>query len=78
MCPAVSPAMKQGDDRNMDKASPDYVVCLCRNTTRRQVEEAIKETGSKTLKELCAAAKIGDKCGGCREDLEMILREYSE
>ena len=62
----------------MDKTSPEYVVCLCRKTTRRQVEEVIEKTGVKTLKELCAAAQTGDKCGGCREDLDMILTEYYE
>ena len=24
---------------------------------------------------LCAEAKVGDKCGGCREDLQMILNQ---
>ncbi len=62
----------------MDKTSPEYVVCLCRRTTRRQVEEAIEKTGARTLKDLCEKANIGDKCGGCREDLDMILREYYE
>ena len=62
----------------MDKTSPDYVVCLCRKTTRKQIEDVIRQTGVKTLKELCVAANVGDKCGGCREDLEMILSEYQE
>ncbi len=62
----------------MDKTSPEYVVCLCRGMTRRQVEEAIEQTGVTTLKELCSTVKVVDKCGGCREDLEAILTEHLE
>ncbi len=57
----------------MDKTSREYEVCLCCHTTRGEVEDIIRETGVDNLKDLCAAAKIGTKCGGCREDLQMIL-----
>ncbi|MGC2874112.1 (2Fe-2S)-binding protein [Ihubacter sp. rT4E-8] len=57
----------------MDKTSRDYEVCLCYHTTRGQIEDIIRETGITTLKELCETAKVGNKCGGCREDLQMIL-----
>jgi len=60
----------------MDKNSPEYVICLCRGTTRGQVEKYIAESGVTSLKELCSSMKVGDKCGGCREDLETILREH--
>ena len=57
----------------MDKTSREYEVCLCCHTTRGQVEDLIRKTGVDNLKDLCAAANIGNKCGGCREDLQMIL-----
>lgn len=57
----------------MDKTSREYEVCLCCHTTRGQVEDLIREIGVDNLKDLCAAANIGNKCGGCREDLQMIL-----
>lgn len=57
----------------MDKKSRDYEVCLCYHTTRGEVEDIIKEKKITNLKDLCEIAKVGDKCGGCREDLQMIL-----
>lgn len=59
----------------MDRSSREYEVCLCYHTTRGEVEDIIRETGVDNLKDLCNVAKVGDKCGGCREDLEMILTE---
>ena len=62
----------------MDKKSREYKACLCYNTTRGQIEDIIVEKDITDLKELCQVAKVGDKCGGCREDLEMILNETHE
>ena len=59
----------------MDKKSRDYEVCLCYRTTRGEVEDIIREKIITNLKDLCEIAKVGDKCGGCREDLQMILDE---
>lgn len=59
----------------LDKSSRDYEVCLCKHLDRGYVEDLIKENDIKTLKELCQIGKIGNACGGCREDLEMILNE---
>lgn len=59
----------------MDKNSREYEACLCYHTTRGEIEDIIKKTGVENLKDLCEVAKVGDKCGGCREDLEMILTE---
>lgn len=61
----------------MDKKSRDYEVCLCYHTTRGEIEDIIKKTGVTDLKELCEIAKVGDKCGGCREDLQMILDDMA-
>lgn len=59
----------------MDKNSRKYEVCLCCHTTRGEVEDFIIENKVDNLKDLCEAMQIGTKCGGCREDLEMILNE---
>lgn len=61
----------------MDKKSRDYEVCLCYRTTRGEIEDIIRETGVCDLKALCEIAKVGDKCGGCREDLQMILDDIA-
>ena len=59
----------------IDKKSPEYVVCLCRGTTRQDVIDFIKESGVKSLRDLCEKMPVGDRCGGCREDLDSILAE---
>jgi bacterioferritin-associated ferredoxin len=61
----------------MDKHSRDYEVCLCYHVTRGEIEDIIRKTGITDLQTLCTVAKVGDKCGGCREDLEMILDEVN-
>lgn len=62
----------------MDKNSREYEVCLCFHITRGQVEDFIRETGVTTLTELCEKMPVGTKCGGCREDLDMIVTEMNE
>ena len=59
----------------IDKKSRDYEVCPCRHVTRGQVEDIVRETGINNLKELCEAANVGNKCGGCREMLEQIMSD---
>jgi len=58
-----------------DIHDPEYEVCLCRHVKRCEIEKFIRESGVRTLKDLCEQGKVGDKCGGCREDLETILNE---
>ena len=57
----------------MDKNSREYEVCLCYHITRGDVEDFLKETGIRDLKTLCQEMPVGDKCGGCREDLDEII-----
>ena len=59
----------------LDKSSRDYEICLCKKLNRGYVEDLIKEKNIKTLKELCEIGDIGNVCGGCREDLDMVLEE---
>lgn len=59
----------------MDKSSRDFEVCLCKHITRGEVEDLIKAENITTLKELCEKGNVGNVCGGCREDLDMILTE---
>ena len=57
------------------KHEKSYEVCLCKHVTRGEVEDFIRRNRVTDLKVLCAQMNIGNKCGGCREDLEMILQE---
>ena len=62
----------------MDKSSRDYEVCLCLHITRGEVEDFAREKGIRDLQTLCKEMPVGHKCGGCREDLDMILSELEE
>lgn len=59
----------------MDKSSREYEVCLCRHVTRGEVEDIVRKERITDLVTLCKSANIGNVCGGCREDLEMIINE---
>lgn len=59
----------------IDKKSREYEVCACRKVTRGQIEDIVREQHIDNLKELCEKANVGNKCGGCREDLEQIMNE---
>jgi bacterioferritin-associated ferredoxin len=59
----------------MNKNSRDYEVCLCYHITRGDVEDFLAESGIRDLKTLCDQMPVGDKCGGCREDLDMIIQD---
>ena len=58
----------------MNIQNPEYEICLCRRLKVKDVEEFISNNNVLTLKELCERMHIGDKCGGCREELEILLK----
>ncbi len=59
----------------IDRKSPEFIICLCRGITRKQTIDFILENHIEDLKTLCEKMPIGDRCGGCREDLEKLLLE---
>ena len=61
----------------MNIDNKEYEICLCRRMKVKDVEEFIISNKITNLKELCEKAKIGDKCGGCREELEMLLKKLN-
>lgn len=58
-----------------DKKSRDYEICPCRQKTRGEIEDIIRENNINNLKDLCEIANVGNKCGGCREELMQVLDE---
>ena len=61
-----------------DKKSREYIICPCRNVTRGAVEDVMRERKITDLKELCEAAGVGNKCGGCRESIDQMIEEYKK
>ena len=58
-----------------DKKSRDYVICPCRGVTRGEVEDIIRKQRITDLKVLSQVANVGNKCGGCREELDLLIKE---
>lgn len=56
---------------------PEYSICLCKKIKTQDIINIIQKNTITSLKELCEVAHVGDKCGGCREDLDAILSAYT-
>ncbi|MBQ6900389.1 MAG: (2Fe-2S)-binding protein [Firmicutes bacterium] len=59
----------------IDRKSREYVICPCRNVTRGEVEDIIREKKLFDIKEVIEAANVGNKCGGCRGDIYQMIDE---
>ena len=57
----------------IDRKSREYVICPCRNVTRGEVEDIIREKKIFDIKKVIEAANVGNKCGGCRGDLYELI-----
>jgi len=49
-------------------------VCLCRAVTDRKVRKSIRR-GARTVEDIGVACGAGTGCGGCRPELEALLRD---
>ncbi|MBE6025480.1 MAG: (2Fe-2S)-binding protein [Clostridiales bacterium] len=58
---------------DMRKKGDDFMVCLCKKKTKKEVMDLIREKEIKTLDELREIGDVGNKCGACAEDLEQLL-----
>lgn len=52
---------------------PPVYVCLCNGVSDRKVRKAIAR-GATTVDELARTCGAGSGCGGCRPELEQLLR----
>lgn len=58
------------------KESKDKIVCTCFNVTEKQIWEAIKINGLKTVEEVTNYTKAGGACGRCRGVIQDIINTY--
>ena len=49
-------------------------VCLCRGVSDRKVRKAISR-GATTVEEIARTCGAGSGCGGCRPELQALLRD---
>ncbi len=59
------------------KTGAEKVVCQCMNVTSADIEHAVLE-GARNYYELQEHTKLGTVCGRCKEEAEVLLREYKE
>ena len=53
------------------------IICHCLEVSREEIENAIRETGLKTVEEVGEATNAGTGCGVCQEQIQEILDEIN-
>lgn len=57
-------------------STKDKLVCTCFHVTEKQIINAIKENGLKTVEEITNYTKAGGACGKCKGSIQGILNQY--
>lgn len=58
---------------DMRTVGDDFKVCLCKNKTKSELMNIIREQDIKDLETLREKADVGNKCGACGEDLQQLI-----
>lgn len=53
------------------------IICHCFEVSRKEIENAIREKGLKTVEEVGEVTNAGTGCGGCQEQIQEILDEIN-
>ncbi len=54
----------------------DVLICNCNEVYRNEIIKAIEEKGLKTVEEVGEATGAGTICGGCIDDIQVVIDEY--
>ncbi len=65
-------------DEDYDPHGLDRIVCYCFGVTERKVREIAKANRLVDVDAITNYCKAGGGCGGCRQDLESILKDVRE
>ncbi|MBQ7702738.1 MAG: (2Fe-2S)-binding protein [Firmicutes bacterium] len=57
----------------MKAVGEDFKVCLCKQKTKKEIMDLIRENQITDLKTLQEMGDVGNKCGACGEDLQQLL-----
>ncbi|MUT66578.1 nitrite reductase large subunit NirB [Paenibacillus sp. NEAU-GSW1] len=55
----------------------DEIVCGCNGVTKAMITDAIKNKGCNTLSAIKGCTKAAGSCGGCKSDVEGLLKVYA-
>lgn len=59
----------------MNKKNP--VVCTCNDITQSEIESAIRDKNLKTIEEVGDATTAGTVCGGCVDEIYLLLEKIN-
>ena len=55
----------------------DPIICTCNEITRSEIEKAIHDQKLKTIEEVGDATSAGTVCGGCVDDIFLLLEKIN-
>ena len=56
----------------------ERIICKCFSVTDKKIVRAIKENNLKTVEQVTNYTKAGGGCGGCKPEIEKLLKEFWE
>lgn len=61
-----------------EKKSSDKIICTCFGVTEKQIIDAVKENGLKTVEEVTNYTKAGGACGRCKGIIASIIESCTK
>ncbi len=55
----------------------DPIICTCNEITQSEIEKAIRDQKLKTIEEVGDATSAGTVCGGCVDDIYLLLEKIN-
>ncbi len=55
----------------------DTIICTCNEIGRKEIEEAIRKKGLKTIEEVGDETTAGTVCGGCVDEIYLLLEKIN-
>ncbi len=56
---------------------PDPIICTCNEITESEIAKAIRDQKLKTIEEVGDATTAGTVCGGCVDDIFLLLEKIN-
>ncbi|MCK5802434.1 MAG: Fe-S cluster assembly protein NifU [Lentisphaeria bacterium] len=53
----------------------DRIVCICFSVSERQIREVVRNNALETVDQVTNYCKAGGSCGGCKEQIDTILKD---
>lgn len=64
-------------DNRLESLDDDDIICGCNGVSKGTIKEAILTKGCTTVNQIKACTKASGSCGGCKPEVEGLVRLYS-